>query len=83
MSYSGAYCFIFWYHMYGSSIGSLNIYTQSVASAVKQRKWMLQGNQGNTWRKAEVDINSTSSGNYKVRNPCRRTSADSLSYCML
>ena len=27
---------------------------------------MLQGNQGNTWRRAEVDINSTSSRTYKV-----------------
>ena len=65
-SYSGAYCFSFWYHMYGSSIGSLNIYTQQGGSVAMQRKWRLQGNQGNRWHKAEVDLNSTSSSDYKV-----------------
>ena len=50
--------------MLGSSIGRLDIYTQS-STAGKQLKWTLSGNQGNNWHRAEVDFDSIN-GSYKV-----------------
>lgn len=46
----------FWYHMYGSSIGSLtlNAATSSGSSAVSL--WTRSGNQGNTWQSATVMV---------------------------
>ncbi|CAB3978524.1 MAM and LDL-receptor class A domain-containing 2-like, partial [Paramuricea clavata] len=41
-------CFTFWYHMYGSSIGSLNIYQQPLGGQ-KVLLWKLGGNKGNKW----------------------------------
>ena len=47
-------CLQFWYHMYGSSIGTLNVYT---AQFFFQRlSWTKTGNQGNEWRKAQVSL---------------------------
>jgi hypothetical protein len=41
-------CFTFWYHMYGNSIGSLNIYQQPLGGQ-KVLLWKLGGNKGNKW----------------------------------
>jgi len=48
-------CFQFWYHMYGSSIGKLNVYllTTNVPSIPA---WSRQKNQGNQWYIAQVSI---------------------------
>lgn len=49
-------CFSFYYHMYGKYINSLNIYNG------RQLIWNMKGEQGNSWKKAEVSI----SGDYNV-----------------
>jgi len=51
-------CLSFWYHMYGSHIGSLNvlIYTNGSRSAPI---WTLSGNQGGYWRPARVTIRNS------------------------
>ncbi|XP_072021512.1 hyalin-like [Amphiura filiformis] len=41
----------FWYHMYGNSIGALNVYTKSTIET-SELIWSLQGNQGNLWHLA-------------------------------
>lgn len=48
-------CLSFWYHMYGNSIGTLNVYT-STFSRLGSPVWALYGNQGNNWRKAQTTI---------------------------
>ncbi|XP_046856415.1 uncharacterized protein LOC124449513 [Xenia sp. Carnegie-2017] len=51
-------CFTFWYHMYGSTIGSLNIYQQYMGGRLKLL-WTLSGNRGNQWSRAQVTTNFT------------------------
>ncbi|GAB1867983.1 MAM domain-containing glycosylphosphatidylinositol anchor protein 1 [Camponotus japonicus] len=41
-------CFSFWYHMYGATIGSLNIYFKQEDSA-SRLMFTKSGNQGNQW----------------------------------
>ena len=55
-------CLSFWYHMYGSTIGTLNIYmkTNSVETLLKT----YNGSQGNAWIEGEVGLHSAS--NFKV-----------------
>eukprot|EP00794_Sanderia_malayensis_P017044 gene17044-18759_t len=55
-------CFIFWYHMYGSTIGSLTLYSQ--VNGGRNQLWSKSGNQGNLWRVAQQTIRSTS--NYQL-----------------
>ena len=49
-------CFTFWYHMYGSTVGSLNIYEQSIGEEMKP-VWTLSGNKGNVWIRGQVTVN--------------------------
>jgi hypothetical protein len=52
------YCTIgFWYHMYGSHIGSLNVYTRSSSNGPLTSIGQISGSQGNQWRKQEVRLN--------------------------
>eukprot|EP00058_Branchiostoma_floridae_P021559 XP_002607049.1 hypothetical protein BRAFLDRAFT_118690 [Branchiostoma floridae] len=53
----GDFCLEFYYHMYGSTVGSLNVYRDSTSNRV----WSMSGNQGNAWQKASVDFSSSSS----------------------
>ncbi len=57
-------CFTFWYHMYGSTIGSLALYTQ--INGARNQLWSKSGDQGNKWRVAQQSVQSTS--NYQVRS---------------
>ena len=45
----------FYYHMYGEGIG-----TFSVTNAAGEEKWSLSGEQGDSWHKATVAVNSPS-----------------------
>uniref|UniRef100_A0A8C6TQZ3 MAM domain containing glycosylphosphatidylinositol anchor 2 n=1 Tax=Neogobius melanostomus TaxID=47308 RepID=A0A8C6TQZ3_9GOBI len=59
-----AYCFGFFYHMYGKHIGTLNALLkqkgQTTATA-ESPVWSLTGNQGDRWKQAKVSIHPTSS----------------------
>lgn len=49
-------CLHFWYHMYGSGIGTLNVYV--VTASGNQTVWSMSGNQANTWHSAQVAVSS-------------------------
>lgn len=53
-------CFQFWYMMYGSSLGTLNVY-QKVGNSLGNTIWTVTGDQGvqRTWLKGRVTLNST------------------------
>lgn len=57
-----AQCLELWYHMYGTSMGSLVVYLQDNVGTTQV--WKKSGNQGNLWQKARVTLKP--SGNYKV-----------------
>ena len=49
----------FWYHMYGSAMGTLNVEVSEDCVAWTN-VWTLSGNQGNAWYEANVDLTSYS-----------------------
>lgn len=53
-----AACLSFWYHMYGTGTGSLNVYTREVQTGNTVQKFSLSGDQGNQWQQANVDVPS-------------------------
>ena len=47
----------FWYHMYGASIATLNVYATSTATDGQRiLLWSLSGNQFNQWNLADVSF---------------------------
>ena len=58
-------CMKFWYHMYGATIGTLNVWVEPQANISATVLWSLSGQQGNTWRSGVVPIPSQS-GSYMV-----------------
>ncbi|XP_048830837.1 MAM domain-containing glycosylphosphatidylinositol anchor protein 2 isoform X1 [Brienomyrus brachyistius] len=59
---NSAYCFSFYYHMYGKHIGTLNVYLRQKGQAASDSPiWTLSGNQGDRWRQAKVNIHPISS----------------------
>ncbi|KPP74575.1 MAM domain-containing glycosylphosphatidylinositol anchor protein 2-like, partial [Scleropages formosus] len=59
---NSAYCFSFYYHMYGKHIGTLNAYLRQKSQTTSESPiWTLSGNQGTQWRQAKVTIHPTSS----------------------
>lgn len=60
VSTSPAYCFSFYYHMYGKHIGALNVILRQKGQTVTDTTvWSLTGNQGDRWRQAKVNIHPT------------------------
>ena len=55
-------CFTFWYHMYGSDIGALNLYEQ--VGSKETLIWRLSGNKGNNWYSGQVAVGNIAG--YKV-----------------
>ncbi|XP_071508385.1 MAM and LDL-receptor class A domain-containing protein 1-like [Diadema antillarum] len=52
-------CLVFWYHMYGSHIGKLNVYAKVNGSALPRRPvWQMTGNQGQRWHRASVELST-------------------------
>ncbi|XP_052778492.1 coadhesin-like [Mya arenaria] len=51
-------CLSFWFSMYGSSIGQLNIYEYDGSQRPGKIAWSLDGNQGNKWQQANVPLTS-------------------------
>ncbi|XP_045067272.1 MAM domain-containing glycosylphosphatidylinositol anchor protein 2-like isoform X3 [Coregonus clupeaformis] len=57
-----AYCFGFFFHMYGKHIGTLNAFLRQKGQAVAEGPaWSLSGNQGDRWKQAKVSIHPTTS----------------------
>ena len=64
-------CFTFWYHMYGSDIGTLQIYINSVGTtAGKKLLWSLSDSkESNTWYNGKVNVGTTNE-TYQVLINC-------------
>jgi len=54
LSFSTKKCLSFYYHMYGSSMGTLNVFVGS------RKIFSKTGDQGNKWHKASVDVTDSS-----------------------
>lgn len=48
-------CLQFWYHMYGSTVGSLSVY-KLVTPTRGPRIWRMSGNLGDEWLVAQVSV---------------------------
>ena len=59
LQFGGNMCLKFYYHMYGASMGKLNVIIN------RNNVFTASGNKGNLWLKATVDV--TLSGMYAVR----------------
>ena len=59
-------CLTFWYHMYGSGMGELNVYVKPAKAAAMTKVWSLNGDQGDEWKMAQVTLISSAS-DYQVR----------------
>lgn len=60
-SYLKPACMTFWYHMYGSQIGTLNVYLkQGRSNSLGSPIWTRKANQGNSWNIAQVSLNPSS-----------------------
>lgn len=47
-------CMTFWYHMYGSGMGDLNVYVN--INGTKHKVWTMSGDQGDEWKMARVTL---------------------------
>lgn len=60
-------CIKFWYHMYGTSVGTLNVLVKTGAGNRSETiEWTLSGNQQNKWNFGQKTVSSTKSA-YQVR----------------
>lgn len=58
-------CLSFWYHMYGSGMGELNVYIRPETGALPTTKvWSTTGDQGDEWKMAQVTL--TCQAKYEV-----------------
>ena len=53
---SSPVCLTFWYHMYGDTIGTLNVSSLSGNSDSPDLLWSRSGNQSNGWLSGDVTI---------------------------
>ena len=63
--FRGSMCIQFYYHMYGATMGTLNVYIY------RRKVFSASGNKGNVWLKA--NINFYSWGVYQVVKRCMDT----------
>ncbi|XP_078700026.1 uncharacterized protein LOC144926865 [Branchiostoma floridae x Branchiostoma belcheri] len=49
-------CLTFWYHMYGSSMGTLNMYIEMDETLPSVPMWTKSGDQGDEWHMVELQI---------------------------
>lgn len=59
-------CLVFWYHMYGSGIGRLNVYIKR-GNSLGSRVWTASGNHGNRWLRGMITVQSPNT-QWKVSN---------------
>ena len=57
-------CLQFWYNMFGTSVGYLNVLLSENATMPGYNIWSIKGNQGPTWTFAQVTV--TTDGLYRV-----------------
>eukprot|EP00795_Rhopilema_esculentum_P015056 gene15056-6221_t len=50
-------CMSFWYHMYGSTMGALRVFTK--ADGIETLIWDKHGDQGNQWVESKLKMNSS------------------------
>ncbi|XP_043587581.1 MAM and LDL-receptor class A domain-containing protein 1-like isoform X2 [Bombus pyrosoma] len=48
-SYTDSGCFSFWYHMFGATVGALNVYFKQENDLLPRLMFSKEGNQGNQW----------------------------------
>ena len=53
-------CLQFYYHMYGTTMGTMNVYART-GNSIGNPIWTKSGNQGNRWIQARVTVTSQSS----------------------
>eukprot|EP00794_Sanderia_malayensis_P018554 gene18554-20418_t len=51
-------CLRFFYHMYGHTMGTINVYIHYVEMDDATLIWQVQGNQGQRWNEAKIPINA-------------------------
>ncbi|XP_070701014.1 MAM and LDL-receptor class A domain-containing protein 1 [Pempheris klunzingeri] len=49
------YCFTFWHHMFGATVGSLRMHLQTTDS-LKTLVWQKSGNQGDEWLRVHIHV---------------------------
>lgn len=59
--------FTFDYHMYGTAMGQLTLSASINGGSIWQTIWSLQGDQGNSWETAQVDLSSFSGSTVMFR----------------
>ncbi|XP_067654505.1 MAM and LDL-receptor class A domain-containing protein 2-like [Haliotis asinina] len=52
------YCYSFWYHMYGTSVGTLMVNYVTNSTYPGSTMWQLSGNQGNAWAFGRIPVKS-------------------------
>ena len=62
LSFRTKKCLSFYYHMYGATMGTLNVYVG------KKKIFTKSGNQGNQWKKATVDITEPGASQVNIVN---------------
>ncbi|CAF3933397.1 unnamed protein product [Rotaria magnacalcarata] len=70
---STAQCLTFWYHMYGSDIGTLNVFVQMISTDLNSTSstfvWTKSGTHGNQWHRATqtlYNLNSTDMYGWRI-----------------
>jgi hypothetical protein len=63
----GGSCLQFFYHMWGRSTGTLNIFLKEGTNIQDSPLWSLRGDQGDLWRPARATIKAA--GQYQVNKP--------------
>ena len=59
-------CLNFFYHMYGISMGDLNVYVRNEFDEQEVLLWSMSGNQGTKWKQAKVPLPYVSSVPFQV-----------------
>lgn len=59
-------CVSFYYHMFGSDIGTLNVYIKRNDTRSLVKVWTLSRQQGDEWLQGQVPLNITGNETVKV-----------------
>ncbi|XP_061190053.1 MAM domain-containing protein 2-like [Saccostrea echinata] len=50
------YCLSLAYHMYGSGMGTISIYTYNTNLGLLKKQFSVNGTQGKEWHKVDIDL---------------------------